>query len=274
MTRSSSSSNKTILAAGACIVLLALTALAAPFISPYDPLQVNLAHIKEPPGAAHWMGTDRLGRDVLSRVMYGARFSLGISITATLISLGLGMLAGLVAGYAGGRIESIAAMVIDLFLAFPSLLLAVGISVLMPPGLASTTIALCLVGWAPFARLFQGMVLSLKQSSFVEAGRAIGCSAPRILFCHLLPHCLPIAIVAASLKIGGFMLSESALSFLGLGVQPPIPTWGNMISLSRSYLPYAPWMVLFPGLAIAVTVMLFNILGEAVRDAVDPKLKV
>jgi peptide/nickel transport system permease protein len=273
MTRSSFVQNKTILAAGACIVLLALAALAAPFISPYDPLQIDLAHIKEPPGAAHWMGTDRLGRDVLSRVMYGARFSLGISIIATLVSLGLGMLAGLVAGYAGGRIESIAAMVIDLFLAFPSLLLAVGISVLMPPGLASTTIALCLVGWAPFARLFQGMVLSLKQRSFVEAGRAIGCSAPRILFYHLLPHCLPIAIVAASLKIGGFMLSESALSFLGLGVQPPLPTWGNMISLSRSYLPYAPWMALFPGLAIAVTVMLFNILGEAVRDAVDPKLK-
>ena len=273
MTYSSNVQNKTILAAGACIVLLALTALAAPFISPYDPLQVDLAHIKEPPGPAHWMGTDRLGRDVLSRVIHGARFSLGISIIATLVSLGLGMLAGLVAGYAGGRIESIAVMVIDLFLAFPSLLLAVGISVLMPTGLASTTIALCLVGWAPFARLFQGMVLSLKQSSFVEAGRAIGCSAPRILFCHLLPHCLPIAIVAASLKIGGFMLSESALSFLGLGVQPPLPTWGNMISLSRSYLPYAPWMVLFPGLAIAVTVTLFNILGDAVRDAVDPKLK-
>ncbi len=273
MTYSSYVQNKTILAAGVCIVLLALTALAAPFISPYDPLQVDLAHIKEPPGPAHWMGTDRLGRDVLSRVIHGARFSLGISIIATLVSLGLGMLAGLVAGYAGGRIESIAVMVIDLFLAFPSLLLAVGISVLMPPGLASTTIALCLVGWAPFARLFQGMVLSLKQSSFVEAGRAIGCSAPRILFCHLLPHCLPIAIVAASLKIGGFMLSESALSFLGLGVQPPLPTWGNMISLSRSYLPYAPWMVLFPGLAIAVTVTLFNILGDAVRDAVDPKLK-
>ena len=273
MTYSSYVQNKTILAAGACIVLLALAALAAPFISPYDPLQVDLAHIKEPPSPAHWMGTDRLGRDVLSRVIHGARFSLGISIIATLVSLGLGMLAGLVAGYAGGRIESIAVMVIDLFLAFPSLLLAVGISVLMPPGLASTTIALCLVGWAPFARLFQGMVLSLKQSSFVEAGRAIGCSAPRILFYHLLPHCLPIAIVAASLKIGGFMLSESALSFLGLGVQPPLPTWGNMISLSRSYLPYAPWMVLFPGLAIAVTVTLFNILGDAVRDAVDPKLK-
>jgi peptide/nickel transport system permease protein len=273
MKRSGSVQNKTILATGACIGLLALAALAAPFISPYDPLQVNLAHIKEPPGAAHWMGTDRLGRDVLSRVIYGARFSLGISIIATLVSLGLGMLAGLVAGYARGRLESIAAMVIDLFLAFPSLLLAVGISVLMPPGQVSTIIALCLVGWAPFARLFQGMVLSLRESAFVEAGRAIGCSAPRILFYHLLPHCLPVAIVAASLKIGGFMLSESALSFLGLGVQPPLPTWGNMISLSRSYLPYAPWMVLFPGLAIAVTVTLFNILGDAVRDAVDPKLK-
>lgn len=273
MTRSSSTPNKTIRVTGVCIGILVLAALAAPFISPYDPLQVDLAHIKEPPAPAHWMGTDRLGRDVLSRVMYGARFSLIISITATLVSLGLGMLAGLVAGYAGGRIESVADMVIDLFLAFPSLLLAIGISVLMTPGIVSTVIALCFVGWAPFARLFKGMILSLKESAFVEASRAIGCSAPRILFYHLLPHCLPVAIVAASLKIGGFMLSESALSFLGLGVQPPIPTWGNMISLSRSYLPYAPWMVLFPGLAIAVTVMLFNILGDAVRDAVDPKLK-
>jgi len=273
MTRRRSSSSKTIRAAGICIGILVLAALAAPLISPCDPLQIDLAHIKEPPGAAHWMGTDRLGRDVLSRVIYGARFSLIISMIATLVSLGLGMLAGLVAGYAGGRIESLADMVIDLFLAFPSLLLAVGISVLMTPGLVSTVIALCLVGWAPFARLFKGMILSLKESSFVEASRAIGCSAPRILFYHLLPHCLPVAIVAASLKVGGFMLSESALSFLGLGVQPPIPTWGNMISLSRSYLPYAPWMVLFPGLAIAVTVTLFNILGDAVRDAVDPKLK-
>ena len=272
--RSSLVANKTILLIGSCISLLMLAAIAAPFISPYDPLQIDLAHIKEPPGASHWMGTDCLGRDVLSRVIYGARFSLVISLAATMVSLGLGMLTGLVAGYAGGKIESVCTMVIDLFLAFPSLLLAIGISVLMPPGLVSTLVALCLVGWAPFARLFKGMVLSIRESGFVDAGRAIGCSAPRILFYHILPHCLPVAVVAASLKIGGFMLSESALSFLGLGVQPPIPTWGNMVSLSRSYLPYAPWMVLFPGLAIAVTVTLFNILGDAVRDALDPKLKV
>ena len=271
--RSSFLPHKTILLTGSCIGLLLLAAIAAPIISPYDPLQIDLAHIKESPGTAHWMGTDRLGRDVLSRVVYGARFSLSISIIATVVSLGLGMLAGLVAGYAGGKIESVCTMVIDVFLAFPSLLLAIGISVLMPPGTVSTIIALCLVGWAPFARLFKGMVLALKESVFVDASRAIGCSASRILFYHLLPHCLPVAVVAASLKVGGFMLSESALSFLGLGVQPPLPTWGNMVSLSRSYLPYAPWTVLFPGLAIAVTVMLFNLLGDAIRDAIDPRLK-
>ena len=271
--RSSFLPHKTILLTGSCIGLLLLAAIAAPIISPYDPLQIDLAHIKESPGTAHWMGTDRLGRDVLSRVVYGARFSLSISIIATVVSLGLGMLAGLVAGYAGGKIESVCTMVIDVFLAFPSLLLAIGISVLMPPGTVSTIIALCLVGWAPFARLFKGMVLALKESVFVDASRAIGCSSSRILFYHLLPHCLPVAVVAASLKVGGFMLSESALSFLGLGVQPPLPTWGNMVSLSRSYLPYAPWMVLFPGLAIAVTVMLFNLLGDAIRDAIDPRLK-
>lgn len=265
--------NKIIILCTGALVFLALIAALAPYVAPYDPVQVNLDTIKQPPGQNHWMGTDKLGRDILSRIIYGGRFSLLIGITATIVSMCIGIVIGLIASYRGGIVDTVLAMVTDIFLAFPSLLLAIGISVLLPPGLISTMAALCLVGWASFARLFRGMTLSLKECVFVDAGRAVGCSSGRILFSHILPHCLPIALVAGSLKIGGFILAESALSFLGLGVQPPTPTWGAMISLNRSYLPTAPWMVMFPGLAIAITVILFNVLGDAIRDAVDPRLK-
>lgn len=266
--------NKMLLFSLTVLMTLLLIATFAPFISPYHHLLIDLEHIKEPPNINHWFGTDTLGRDVLSRVIYGSRVSLVIGCSATILSLCLGLLAGLIAGYFGGKIDTLLTVIIDLFLAFPSLLLAIGISVLMPPGLVSTIIALCVVGWASFARLFRGMVLSLKESTFVDAARSIGCSRERIIFFHILPHCIPIAVVAASLKVGSFILSESALSFLGLGIQPPLPTWGSMVSLNRAYLPSAPWMVLFPGGAIALTVLIFNLFGDAFRDKLDPNLKI
>lgn len=253
---------------------LVLTAVFAPLIAPYDPLQIDLDHIKEAPGRNHLLGTDTVGRDVFSRIIYGTRISLLVGISATLLSLGLGLIVGLVAGYYGGKTDMVLTLVTDLFLAFPSLLLAIGVSILFPPGLFSVTAALCVVGWASFARLFRGMVFSIKENTFVDSARAIGCSNMRIMFFHILPHCLPISLVAASLKVGNFILSESALSFLGLGVQPPVPTWGAMISLNRCYLPSAPWMVLFPGLAIALAVIVFNALGDASRDMMGQDIKI
>jgi len=256
------------------IALLLCVALFAPLVSPYDPVAIDLENIKQPPCYPHVFGTDTLGRDILSRIIHGSRISLLIGLSATVLSLCLGLCAGLISGYFGGRVDTALTVVIDLFLAFPSLLLAIAISVLLPPGLISTVCALCIAGWASFARLFRGMVLSFKEQVFVEAAHAIGCSHVRIVFAHILPHCIPLALVAASLKVGSFILSEAALSFLGLGVQPPTPTWGSMISLYRSYLPSAPWMVLFPGVTIACTVFLFNILGDMLRDMLDPRLRV
>ncbi len=256
------------------ILLFVLVALFAPVIAPYDPLAINLDHIKEAPNTKHLLGTDTIGRDVLSRIIYGTRVSLFVGISATVLSLGLGLIVGLIAGYYEGKIDMFFTMIIDLFLAFPSLLLAIGISVILPPGLISVTFVLCLVGWASFARLFRGMVLSFKENTFVDSARAIGCSNLRIMFIHILPHCLPVSLIAASLKVGSFILSESALSFLGLGVQPPTPTWGAMVSLNRCYLPSAPWMVLFPGLAIALAVIAFNFFGDASRDMLGQDIKI
>lgn len=265
--------NKILLLSCGFIIALLAAAIFAPLIVPYDPLAIDLDHVKEPPSRLHWFGTDTIGRDIFSRVLFGSRISLIIGFSATVISVCLGLVAGLLGGYCGGKVDMLCTVITDLFLAFPSLLLAIGISVLMPPGLLSTTLALCLVGWASFARLFRGMVLSIKENVFVDAARAVGCSHARIIVSHILPHCIPLALIAVSIKVGGFILSESALSFLGLGVQPPMPTWGSMVSLHRSYLPSAPWMVFFPGGAIALTVFAANFFGDALRDKLDPHLK-
>jgi peptide/nickel transport system permease protein len=164
--------------------------------------------------------------------------------------------------------------IFDIFLAFPSLLLAIGISAVMPPGLTSAMLAITLVGWAGFARLVRGITLSLKEQTYIEASQSLGASSARILYKHILPNALPLVIVAGSLRVGGFILLEAALSFLGLGVQPPTPTWGSMISLNRAYINSAPWMVIFPGLAISITVISFNILGDFLRDKLDPRMQV
>lgn len=266
--------NPALCASATVIALLVATAVFAPLIAPCNPLAIDLAAVKQAPGPGHVFGTDTLGRDIFSRVVYGARTSLLIGLSATVLSLLIGLVSGMLAGYAGGGIDAGITMITDLFLAFPSLLLAIAISVLLPPGMLSVTLALCLVGWASFARLFRAMTIELQERSFVEAARAMGCSHLRIMARHLLPHCLPVVMIAATIKVGGFILAESALSFLGLGIQPPAPTWGSMISLHRSYLPSAAWMVVFPGLAIALTVFAFNIFGDCLRDRLDPSLRV
>jgi peptide/nickel transport system permease protein len=256
------------------LVLLVLTAVVGPYLAPQDPLAMDLDSLKQPPSKAHLLGTDSKGRDIFSRIVYGTRISLAVGIIASALSLCIGIFFGLIAGYFGGRTDIILSQIFDIFLAFPSLLLAIGISAVMPPGLVSAMLAITLVGWAGFARLVRGLTLSLKEQTYVEASRALGATPARILYRHILPNALPLILVAGSLRVGGFILLEAALSFLGLGVQPPTPTWGSMISLNRAYINSAPWMVIFPGLAISITVISFNILGDFLRDKLDPRMQV
>ncbi len=251
------------------LILIVLASVFAPLIAQYDPVKIDLDSLKEPPGSKHLFGTDNKGRDILSRVLYGGRFSLSIAFVAGIFSLSVGLVLGLLSGYIGKRVGMVIMMFVDLVLSFPSLLLAVGISVIFPPGFFTVVIAITAVGWASFARLVRGHVLSLKEQPFIEAARSIGCSDIRIVLVHLLPNCLPLSFVFLGLKLGGYLLTESALSFLGLGVQPPVPTWGSMISLNRVYISSAPWTIVFAGLAIVITVVCFNIIGDALRDRLD-----
>jgi peptide/nickel transport system permease protein len=262
------------LIAALVLILLVLIAIVGPSLIAHGPDTVNLDELRQPPSSGHLMGTDSKGRDILSRVIFGARISLSIGILAAALSLGIGIFFGLIAGSCGGKIDAFLLQVFDIFLAFPSLLLAIGISAVMDPGLLSAMLAITLVGWAGFARLVRGLTLSLKEQTYVEASRALGASRSRILYKHILPNALPLILVAGSLRVGGFILLEAALSFLGLGVQPPTPTWGSMISLNRAYINTAPWMVIFPGLAISITVISFNILGDFLRDKLDPRMQV
>jgi len=267
-------SNATLFIAILSLVLLTLTAAFGPFFVSYNPLDMDLDHIKQPPSKAHLLGTDSTGRDILSRLVSGARISLSVAIIASVLSLCIGIFFGLIAGYFGSKIDILFSQTFDIFLSFPSLLLAIGISAVMTPGLISAMLAITMVGWAGFARLVRGITLSLKEQTYVEASRAIGASPARILYKHILPNVLPLLLVAGSLRVGGFILLEASLSFLGLGAQPPTPTWGSMISLNRGYINSAPWMVIFPGLAISITVISFNILGDFLRDKLDPRMQV
>jgi ABC-type dipeptide/oligopeptide/nickel transport system permease subunit len=248
------------------LVFLSLFSLFAPLISGYDPDAINLDSIKEPPGFDHILGTDNKGRDIFSRVLHGGRISLSIALIAACISMGIGLLVGLYSGYVGGRTDTFIMGLVDLVLSFPALLLAIGISILLPPGIYTVMISIASVGWASFARIIRGNVLILKEAAFIEAAMAAGCSKPRILFVHLLPQCIPLSLVMMGLKLGGYILTEASLSFLGLGAQPPVATWGAMISSSRVYITSAAWMVIAPGIMIAVTALCFNILGDALRD--------
>ena len=266
--------NTPALIAATLLILLLLIALFGPGLVTYDPLAMDLDNLKQPPGKAHLFGTDSKGRDVLSRVVFGSRISLAVGIIASALSLCIGIFFGLLAGYFGGKVDALCSQMFDIFLAFPSLLLAIGISAVMQAGLTSAMLAITLVGWAGFARLVRGITVSLKEQTYIEASRALGASPARILYRHILPNALPLILVAGSLRVGGFILLEAALSFLGLGVQPPTPTWGSMISLNRAYINSAPWIIIFPGLAISITVISFNILGDFLRDKLDPRMRV
>ncbi|MBI4544142.1 MAG: ABC transporter permease [Gemmatimonadetes bacterium] len=263
------------LAGLAVIAVLYLLALLGPLLTPYDPLAhadlVRAGHL--PPSASHWFGTDRFGRDVLTRILYGARISLAIGLIAIAISVTLGTLLGAVAGYSGGRTDAAIMRFTDMVLSFPRLVLLIMIVALFEPSIALIIVVLGLTQWPGTTRIVRGEVLSLREREFILAARALGMSRPRIILRHLVPNVMAPVIVAATLGIGNTIVLEAGLSFLGLGVQPPTASWGNMVADGRQNLIGAWWVATFPGLAIVLTVLSFNLVGDGLRDALDPRLR-
>lgn len=267
------SQNKLAAFSAVLILVLILMAVFAPLVSPYDPYAQALKDRLLPPGLHHLLGTDELGRDVLSRIIYGARISLTIGLVPTLISMVIGTVLGLIAGYYGGKADFIIMRFADVMLAFPSLLLAMVVMYTMGGGLVNIFIALSLVNWAGTARIVRSQTLSLKEAEYVEAARSIGVNSRTILFRHILPNCLPSLIVLFTLNIPSAILSESSLSFLGVGAQPPSASWGLAVVRGKKYLFTEPWLSIAPSVAIMIIVMAFNFLGDGLRDVLDPYLK-
>lgn len=256
----------------AVILLIVLNAICAPAIARYDPNAINLAELRQPPSLEHWFGTDDLGRDVFSRVVYGSRISLLIGFVPSLISLVLGTALGLAAGYLDRRVDAVIMRLADVVLSFPSLLLAMVVMYTLGSSILNMFIALSIINWAGTARVVRAQTLALKEKEFVEAARSMGVGGMRIVFQHILPNCLPNLIVLFTLDIPGAIMWESSMSFLGVG-DPNAASWGLMVSQGKSYAYMCPWLILVPGLAILVTVMAFNFLGDGLRDALDPYMK-
>lgn len=258
------------------VILLGLVAAATPLLHPYDPrTDSDLGQRLRPPGPAHPFGTDSLGRDVLVRVLHGARVSLGLGVTAVALASVVGSLVGLVAGYAGRRADLVLMFCMDILLAFPSTLLAIAIVAMIGPGLRNSLLALSLVSIPIYARIARAAVLELREQEFVLAARGLGGGGGRVLFRHVLPHSLPPLVVQTSLAISGAILEAAALGFLGLGAQPPTPEWGAMLADSYKYFTSGAWWAFFfPGAAIMLAVLGFNLLGDGLRDALDPRLRV
>jgi peptide/nickel transport system permease protein len=258
---------------GALVVFVTVfAALAGPWLTPYDPSAQELARRLEGPSASHPFGLDELGRDILTRIMSGARISLLVGLTVVSVSSLLGMFFGSLAGYFGGRIDDVISRVIDVLMAFPGILLAIALVAVLGPSLSNVILALSVIGWVGYARLVRGQALRAREFEFVQAARALGANSARIVVTHILPTALPAVVVQASLGMAGAIIAEASLSFLGLGVQPPTPSWGTMLDAGRSHLFDAPHLTIFPGLAIAVLVLGFNFLGDGLRDKIDPRM--
>jgi peptide/nickel transport system permease protein len=259
---------------GAAVLLVAVVvALAAPLVAPHDPLRQNLGDALARPGRVHWLGTDNVGRDVLSRVMWGTRISLVAGFVSVAIAALAGGLLGVVAGYVGGRVDGLLMRLMDAVLSFPPLVLALALGGVLGAGLTGVLIALGVVYTPTFARLTRGQVLAVKARDYVDAARALGASGWRIACRHVLPNAATPIVVQASLSVAFAILAEASLSFLGLGIQPPEASWGSMINAGRGYLQQAPWIVFGPGAALFVTVVGLNFVGDAVRDALDPRAR-
>jgi peptide/nickel transport system permease protein len=260
--------------AGLALILgLFAVALFAPQLAPYDPNAIDLKQVLMPPSAVHLLGTDTLGRDVLSRIIYGAQISLEVGFVAVGISTFIGMLVGALAGYYGGILDQVLMRLVDLMLCFPVFFLILAVIAMLGPGIWNIMIIIGLTSWMGVARLVRAEFLSLREREFVMAARALGASDARLIWRHLLPNALTPVMVSATLGVAGAILTESALSFLGLGVQPPTASWGNILTMGKDNIEIAWWLSVFPGLAILVTVMSYNLLGEGIREAIDPRLR-
>src|SRR5688572_18719733 len=254
-------------------VLLVLAALAAPLLSPYDPNDQDTARRLEKPSNQHPLGLDDLGRDVLSRVVWGARVSLRVGFSVVIIASLVGVTLGAIAGYFGGILDLLVMRLCDILLAFPGILLAIALVAVLGPSLNNVVLALATIGWVGYARLVRGQVLKVREMEYVTAARALGARSPRVIIRHVLPNVINPVIVMATLGLAGAILSEAALSFLGLGVQPPTPSWGAMLTAGRRYLGLANHLAVFPGAAIMLAVMGLNFLGDGLIDALDPKYR-
>jgi peptide/nickel transport system permease protein len=260
-------------AVAGCVVIAAFVvmALAAPFIAPYDPVATSWTLVRKAPSALHWFGTDDLGRDILSRVIYGARASLVAGAISVGIALGIGVPLGLLAGYRGGFIDALISRIADAMLACPFLILAIALAAFLGPSLGNAMIAIGISTTPIFVRLTRGQTMSVKVEDYVEAARAMGNPRWRIALFHILPNIMPALLVQATLSIASAIIAEAALSFLGLGQQPPAPSWGSMLNAAQRFLTNAPWMALWPGLAIFLVVLSLNLVGDGLRDALDPR---
>ncbi|HPU77354.1 MAG TPA: ABC transporter permease [Thermosynergistes sp.] len=255
------------------IAAVAIVAIFAPLISFHDPYEINLRQRLLLPSGAHILGTDAFGRDMLSRIIYGARISLLVGLIPSFISMGIGSAVGVTSGYLGGKVDFILMRVADIVIAFPSLLLAMVIMYTLGAGLSNIFIALSFVGWAEAARVVRSQVLSLREQEFVEAAKAMGVRRRAIMARHIFPNCLPSLVVLFTLKVPEFILAEASLSFLGVGAQPPVPSWGLLVSQGKEFIFSAPWVVAFPGGAIFLVALAFNFVGDGLREALDPYLK-
>ena len=258
---------------GAVTVLLLITiSLLAPFIAPYDPTAIDVRHTLSPPSKTHLLGTDELGRDLLSRIIWGSRVSLKVGFVAAGIAIVIGIVIGAIAGFYGGKVDAILMRFVDIMLAFPTFFLILAVIAILEPNIFTIMAVIGITSWMDVARLVRAEFLSLKERDFVGAARAVGVSDTRLIFRHILPNALSPVFVAATFGVAGAILIESGLSFLGLGVQPPDPSWGNILTAGKDNIEIAWWLSLYPGLAILITVLSYNLVGEGLRDALDPRL--
>lgn len=265
--------NKLALLGLAIVFFVVLTSLTANIAAPFNPLKLSLANRIKPPSEEHVFGTDHFGRDLLSRVLYGGRVSLQVGVLSVALAAVVGIILGAVGGYFGGRIDDVIVLIMDALISFPVLLLAIGLMAVMGPGVKNIIIALALVFIPTYGRVVRGSVLSIRQKEYIEAARNAGSGDLKIIFLHVLPNTMAPLIVVTTISVANAILIEAALSFLGLGVPPPAPSWGNILSDGRNFISQAPWLTIFPGLAITLTVLGFNTLGDGLRDVLDPKLK-
>src|SRR5919204_4067638 len=258
------------MAAGVVLAFVAI-ALTAPHLAPYDPIATDFRAVRKAPSGVHWLGTDEVGRDVLSRVIWGARASLLAGVVPVVLALALSLPLGLLSGYAGGWVDGLVMRVTDAMLAIPFLIVAIALAAFLGPSLTNAMIAIGIAALPTFLRLARGTVLALKTEDYVEAARALGCSHVRIAGRHIFPNMVPPLLIQSSLTVAAAVIAEASLSFLGLGQQPPAPSWGSMLNAAQRYLSNAPWMAVWPGLAIFLTVLSFNLVGDGLRDALDPR---